>query len=76
MRFPPKHLSPHRQTGHAHRNRKDGGRAEIQGSPSPIEGRVADLLARTTLAEEIGQMTKVERSSIGEADITIRFVCS
>jgi beta-glucosidase len=38
----------------------------------PIAERVADLLARMTLAEKVGQMTLVEKGSIVEQDITGR----
>jgi beta-glucosidase len=34
-----------------------------------VEERVADLLARMTLEEKVGQMTLVERGSIGPADV-------
>jgi beta-glucosidase len=40
----------------------------------PIEERVADLLARMTLAEKIGQMTLVEKGSIVDTDITQRAI--
>ena len=40
----------------------------------PIEERVADLLARMTLAEKIGQMTLVEKNSIVAKEITTRAI--
>jgi beta-glucosidase len=36
----------------------------------PVEQRVADLLARMTLDEKIGQMTLVEKNSIAAPDVT------
>ena len=44
-------------------------------SASP-EARAADLLARMTLAEKIGQMTQVEKNSIQPADVTAKFIGS
>ena len=47
--------------------------------PSPAaaaEARAADLLARMTLAEKIGQMTQVENQSIAPADVTAYFIGS
>ena len=35
-----------------------------------VEERVADLLGRMTLEEKVGQMTLIERGSIGPADVT------
>ncbi len=40
------------------------------------EARAADLLARMTLAEKIGQMTQVEKNSIRPEDVTGRFIGS
>ncbi|WP_200207052.1 glycoside hydrolase family 3 protein [Micromonospora coerulea] len=36
----------------------------------PVATRVADLLARMTLDEKIGQMTQAERGSVTQADLT------
>lgn len=35
----------------------------------PVEARVADLLARMTLEEKVGQLTLIERGSIGPAEV-------
>ncbi len=43
---------------------------------SPIEQRVADLLAKMTLAEKIGQMTQVEKDSLNPKDVTQYFIGS
>jgi beta-glucosidase len=48
--------------------------AAYQQAALPIEERVADLLARMTLAEKVGQMTLVEKGSIVEEDITKRAI--
>jgi beta-glucosidase len=40
----------------------------------PVEERVADLLARMTLEEKIGQMTLVEKDSIYPPDIADRYI--
>jgi len=37
----------------------------------PVAARVQDLLSRMTLAEKIGQMTQVEKGSLGPADVTM-----
>jgi len=42
----------------------------------PFEQRVADLLARMTLEEKIGQMTQVEKNSLSPAEVTARFIGS
>ncbi len=43
-------------------------------SSLPVEQRIDDLLARMTLDEKIGQMTLVEKNSIGPSQVTARFV--
>ncbi|HEU0291495.1 MAG TPA: glycoside hydrolase family 3 N-terminal domain-containing protein [Anaerolineales bacterium] len=45
-------------------------------SRSPIDARVEDLLDQMTLEEKIGQMTQVEKNSIGPGDITKYFIGS
>jgi beta-glucosidase len=40
----------------------------------PIEERVADLLARMTLEEKIGQMTLIEKGSIRGSDVTDKYL--
>lgn len=45
-------------------------------SQSPIDARVEDLLDQMTLEEKIGQMTQVEKNSIGPGDITKYFIGS
>ena len=40
----------------------------------PIAERVDDLLARMTLAEKIGQMTLIEKDSIGPQGVTANFL--
>jgi beta-glucosidase len=45
-------------------------------SSLPIDQRVADLLARMTLPEKIGQMTQVEKNSLQPADITGQYLGS
>lgn len=40
----------------------------------PVEDRVADLLARMSLEEKIGQMTLVEKNSIRPTDISGKFI--
>src|SRR6185369_16150518 len=42
----------------------------------PVEARVEDLLQRMTMDEKIGQMTQVEKNSIGKGDITRYYVGS
>ncbi|HZY42847.1 MAG TPA: glycoside hydrolase family 3 N-terminal domain-containing protein, partial [Anaerolineae bacterium] len=42
----------------------------------PVAQRVADLLARMTLEEKIGQMTQVEHNSLSPADVTSYFIGS
>ncbi len=49
----------------------------ISTDPSqPVEKRVDDLLKRMTLDEKIGQMTQVEKNSIGPGDITKYYIGS
>jgi beta-glucosidase len=49
----------------------------ISTNPSqPVETRVDDLLKRMTLDEKIGQMTQVEKNSIGPGDITKYYIGS
>ncbi len=50
--------------------------AAYQNPQLPIEARVADLLARMTLAEKIGQMTQVEKNSIQKDDLTTQAIGS
>src|SRR5215510_6739169 len=45
-------------------------------SSQPIDARVEDLLKQMTLEEKIGQMTQVEKGSIGPGDITKYFIGS
>ncbi|MCA9951308.1 MAG: glycoside hydrolase family 3 C-terminal domain-containing protein [Anaerolineales bacterium] len=40
----------------------------------PVDERVADLLARMTLAEKLGQMTLIEKNSVKSNDITGNFL--
>ena len=40
-----------------------------QDASRPIPERVEDLLARMSLAEKIGQMTLIEKNSLGEGDV-------
>jgi beta-glucosidase len=42
----------------------------------PVEARVEDLLKRMTMDEKIGQMTQVEKNSIGRGDITQYYIGS
>lgn len=42
----------------------------------PVEERVADLLARMSLEEKIGQMTQIEKNSLTPADVTEWFIGS
>jgi beta-glucosidase len=56
-------------TGPHHRGHGHGGRPHSPGLPYqnrrlPVRARVADLLARMTPAEKIGQMTQAERASV------------
>jgi beta-glucosidase len=45
-----------------------------QDASLPVEERVADLLARMTLEEKIGQMTLVEKNSINPVDVAQYFI--
>lgn len=47
-----------------------------QNPDAPLEDRVADLLARMTLAEKIGQMTQVEKNSIPPQAVRDNFIGS
>jgi beta-glucosidase len=49
---------------------QDFGQVIYTDASQPVEARVEDLLKRMTLAEKIGQMTQVEKNSIGRGDIT------
>src|SRR5690606_22415485 len=40
-----------------------------QDASRPIPERVEDLLSRMSLAEKIGQMTLIEKNSLGEGDV-------
>lgn len=44
--------------------------ADYQDPGQPVETRVADLLARMSLDDKIGQMTQAERASVTPADLT------
>lgn len=46
------------------------------GENAAIQDKVADLIARMTVDEKIGQMTQVEKNSIAEGDITRYFIGS
>lgn len=49
--------------------------APVYTDPSrPLDERVADLLARMTLEEKIGQMTLVEKFSLTPDDVTTHFI--
>ncbi len=45
-----------------------------QDATRPIAERVNDLLARMSLAEKIGQMTLIEKNSLGEGDVAEYFL--
>jgi beta-glucosidase len=49
---------------------QDFGQVIYTDPSQPVEARVEDLLKRMTMAEKIGQMTQVEKNSIGRGDIT------
>ena len=54
-----------------------GAGAPIYRDPSqPVEARVKDLLGRMTVAEKIGQITQVERSSLTPGEVTSFFIGS
>ncbi len=49
---------------------EDFGPAIYTDASQPVEARIEDLLKRMTMDEKIGQMTQVEKNSIGKGDIT------
>lgn len=50
--------------------------APYKNAKLPVEERVADLLARMTLDEKLGQMTQIEKGSLNSGDVASLFLGS